>query len=454
MNQSNKSLLFGSRESLSFLSKTILVGVLCLGLMIPLMMIDSLVETRKSESHKVQMEITERWGQSQIITTPILAIPYTPDTKDAKQTHIYLLPRILDVDAQLNLEERHRNIYKVPVYTAHSVMKGAWETDDIRQAMKEHTGEYDLSKAKISLAISDAMGYKDLVYIQVKGEQRRMKSDNTTFLPIEVEEDSYVDFAATQEKGDFLRAGAQSTPYPIVLGEGNEVIDFECTLEIAGSRKFGFLAAAGSATLKSRGNWSAPSFQGRYLPTSYDITQEGYQAEWSTFYEDYFVPATQFGSVAINDSYINFIDPSDHYTQTDRSIKYGILVIVLSMLSIFLVELSMQRKGESISFLNYALSGLSLVLFYSLLLSFSEIIGFGWAYLIAGVMTIMLNFLYFRSIFKYKRYALLLALIMALLYIGVYILMQMKAFALLAGSLGLFAILAGVMFYSAKITKE
>ena len=151
---------------------------------------------------------------------------------------------------------------------------------------------------------------------------------------------------------------------------------------------------------------------------------------------------------------MSLIDPADHYAQTERSTKYGILVIILTLLSVYLIELTLRRRGQSINIIHYVLSGASLVLFYTLLLSFSEIIGFGWAYLIAAVMTVVLNTFYFRAVLQGKKEALLLCAIMSLLYLVIYILLQLASYALLAGSLALFVILSVVMYYTAKVTKD
>ena len=134
--------------------------------------------------------------------------------------------------------------------------------------------------------------------------------------------------------------------------------------------------------------------------------------------------------------------------------KYGVLVIALTLLSVYLVELTMRRRGGSINLLSYVLTGLSLVLFYTLLLSMSEVIGFGLAYLVAAVMTIGLNTIYFRMILPETRKALLLGGIMTLLYLIIYVLMQLESYALLIGSLVLFVILAIVMYISAKTLRD
>lgn len=448
-----------SSSNIAFIIKSLLIGVLCLILMIPLLLVSDLVRTRKQESRNVQYEITQRWGQSQFVTTPILIVPYTPLTENAEETYLYILPKSVDITALLNIEMRHRSIYEVPIYMAQTSIKGEWHTDDIQQAITEVPGKYDLNRSKISFAISDPTGYHDLVYITVNGQKLRMKSDGSTDLSSMGNTDLYAyNYEGASQAFDnsvFINSGTQSANFPIELGEDNKIIPFDLSLDIAGSNDFGFVTAASSSTVKASGNWSAPAFLGGSLPTNYTISEADFQVQWKNFYEDIYMAPSLFSSFASKGSYINFTNPADHYAQTERSTKYGVLVIVLTILSVFLVELSIRRKnGAPINFLHYALSGLSLVLFYSLLLSFSEIIGFGWAYLIAAVMTVGLNTLYFRSVLRSTRKAILLGAIMSVLYLAVYLLMQMKTYALLTGSITLFIILAIVMYFSAKVLKE
>lgn len=462
LNQSSKRHPEGSMKL--FIRALMLVG-LCLLLLIPLFMVSGLASERKREAENVQAEITDKWGQSQNVTTPILVVPYTPQG-DSVQTALYVLPREINATAWLNMELRHRSIYQVPVYTAQIMMKGAWYADDIHTAMKEFPGTYHWEKAKVAIATSDPAGYRDLVYMTLNGEKLRMKSDGKVYLRTQIIRDSdrygNMEYSVMADEASTVVSaeGTQSVLYPITVSEGNaqdlgfEKLHFECPLTISGSQKFGFLAAASSSSMQIKGNWAAPSFQGRNLPLHFDIAKSGFSADWKTIYADGCIEKDSFSSLTANDSYVDFVNPADHYARTNRSIKYGILVIVLSLLSVFLLELSLYRRGESINMLFYLLSGLSLVLFYSLLLSFSEIIGFGWAYLIAAFMTVGLNFFFFRTVLRSTPRALVITGIMTFLYLGVYVLMQMESYALLAGSLGLFVILTFVMFYTARITRH
>ena len=140
--------------------------------------------------------------------------------------------------------------------------------------------------------------------------------------------------------------------------------------------------------------------------------------------------------------------PVEQYQQNERSIKYAFLIIVLTFATVFFVEV---RTGVRIHPVQYLLVGVALLLYYTLLLSFSEHVVFWGAYLIASVMTITLITIFMAAILKVKKPALLVGGLLTVLYGFIYILMQMETYALLAGSIGLFIILAVAMFITSRI---
>lgn len=450
-----------STGSISFVIKTLIIGLLCLLLLIPLAFLNGLVDSRKREGEKVTSEITSRWGKSQNLMTPLLAIPYKPNPAKAEETYLYLIPNEVTATATLEIENRHRSIYQVPVYTAHTEVKGTWLKQDIQQALSEVKGSYDLSRAEICYSISDPTGYKDRCQLQVNGQALKVKTEMALTLVSYIDDDVYNTppcvVAYNEYVGEGGEGGAQSASYPLPSPTEEELSDlsFQLNLEIAGSKYFGILANANNATTLIKGNWPDPSFQGKRLPTDYQISKNDFEATWNTFYEESCIIGDEaLPSLYKNSHFISFLNPADHYVQTSRSVSYGILIIVLTLLSVFLMELWLRQKGRSINILHYLLTGISLVLFYTLLLSFSELIGFRWAYLIASIMTIGLNTIYFRLILKDRKMAALLCGIMTLLYLTVFVLLQIKVYALLIGSLVLFIILAIVMYTSVKVMHD
>jgi len=148
---------------------------------------------------------------------------------------------------------------------------------------------------------------------------------------------------------------------------------------------------------------------------------------------------------------VRFIQAVDQYQQNMRSVKYGILIVLLTFVVVFFIEL-LQKKP--VNPFQYILVGLALVLFYTLLLSMSELLGFNLAYLAAAVMTTLLIMFHMGSILKSRKNGFLVGTLLAFLYLFIFILIQMESYALLVGSLGLFAILAVIMYYSKKVTSS
>jgi inner membrane protein len=142
------------------------------------------------------------------------------------------------------------------------------------------------------------------------------------------------------------------------------------------------------------------------------------------------------------------VETVDHYQQNMRSAKYAIMFIALTFVVFFFVEILTKKKIHPIQ---YLLVGIALILFYSLLLSISEQLNFAVAYLIASIATIGLITLYTHSIFKNEAQTGILTFVLCLLYIFLYVILQLEDVALLIGSIGLFIILAIIMYFSRKI---
>ena len=203
-------------------------------------------------------------------------------------------------------------------------------------------------------------------------------------------------------------------------------------------------------------DWSTPSFDGNFLPEGApSVTKDGFIADWKVLDLN-----RSFGQlIPVGDSNtmnqlaqarfgVRFIQSVDQYQQNTRSIKYAILIILLTFVVVLFIE---RIRKKQVNPFQYLLVGLALVLFYSLLLSLSEILGFRPAYLVAALMTTILITLHMSGILKNSKQGLLIGLLLAILYLFVFVLIQMEGYSLLTGSLGLFVILAVIMYYARKI---
>lgn len=143
--------------------------------------------------------------------------------------------------------------------------------------------------------------------------------------------------------------------------------------------------------------------------------------------------------------------PGGQYTQTDRALKYAFLVILLSLMAVYVGEMSVRAE---INFLNYLLIGAALVLFYLMLLSFGEWIGFSWSYGVSALLVLGMITLYLKAIVRKGQAALAVCLFMALIDVFVYVLLSLADMALLVGTLGLFVVLGAAMYFSLRMVSD
>jgi inner membrane protein len=228
-------------------------------------------------------------------------------------------------------------------------------------------------------------------------------------------------------------------------------LDFDFAIKLNGSGSLNFIPIGQHTAVTVDGQWSSPSFIGGFSPKS-TIDNKQFNAVWSILSFNREIPETwsndDFDNLGNNSFGVNLIETVDHYQQNMRSAKYALMFIALTFIVFFFVEIFTKKP---IQLFQYVLVGIALILFYSLLLSLSEQIGFGWAYLAASIATISLITVYFHSLIKQKFATLTLAGIMLILYAFLYIILQLEDFALLFGSIFLFVILGVTMFVSNRI---
>jgi inner membrane protein len=238
---------------------------------------------------------------------------------------------------------------------------------------------------------------------------------------------------------------------PVVLSsDGKNNFEFEIALK--GSQTLHVIPVGKTTDVTMQSPWQNPSFGGAFLPTERNITDKGFTASWKVLHLNRNFPQQWISSAApnISDSAfgVELFTPNDGYQQTSRSVKYAILVIALTFMVFFFNEMLNKKRVHAFQ---YILIGFALCIFYTLLLSISEYLNFNWAYGIASAMTLGLVFWYSKSILGENRPAVIILLLMGLLYGFIFTIIQLEDAALLVGTLGLFVILAVVMYISKKI---
>ncbi|MEI6524313.1 MAG: cell envelope integrity protein CreD [Bacteroidota bacterium] len=415
------------------LLKAIITSIMVFALLIPTSFIQSLIREREAREREVFTEVSNKWSGPQTITTPYLLIPYLMVEKNASgkdisiEKQLIFFPDNLLVNTNLIPEFRPRSIYKVLLYRSFSSVKGDFNLklpDGITASMLL------LKKASFCLGIDDFKGIEKKISVQLNNNSLELSPG----LPDSI-----------------LNDNGLSTP--IDLNENNlfSRINFSTNISLKGSEHLRFTPFAGNSKFEMNSTWTSPAFDGNNLPDERILNNNGFKAKW--VYNKTNLP---FGTVLNNKKInskslsfgVNMVNPTNHYAKTMRCAKYAILFIGLTFALFFIIEIMQEKPMHPVQF---GLIGFALVIFFTLLLSIGEFIFFDYAYCVSASATILLISLYAQSHFKKWSTAGLFALIIAIQYVFIFVLIRLEDTALLLGSIGLFVILALIMFATRKL---
>jgi inner membrane protein len=416
-----------------YMIKGLFTGALILAMMIPTIFIYNLVHEREQRQKDVAAEVSQKWSAAQTFSGPYIFLPYrhlekSPDGRITEsQRHLWILPEQLNVDGQVDQEVRKRSIYNVLLYRANLQVKGSF----MFQLPKDLDASLVLwQDAKICAGISDFKGIEERIFVR--------------FGDVVYELSPGLPSNEIDKKG--LSAG-------ISLNAANleKPWNFATSLRLKGSGKLHFKPLSANSDYSLRSKWPDPSFDGNSLPGEREVSDSGFVAKWN-FNKANLPYGTVLRDFNIDEEAIAFglslLQPADHYSKADRSVKYAILIIGLTFSLFFIMEILQKKPVHPVQ---YILVGLALVIFYTLLLSISEFIAFDIAYLVSSMATVLLIALYARAHFRKWSSALLFGGILALLYGFIFVLIRLEDTALLVGSIALFLVLALVMFASRKV---
>ena len=428
------------------------VGALVLVLLIPLMMISGVLSDRLQRRNEAVADITSSWGQEQNVIGPVLGIPYTYRYKTVKEVPLggdkverreveetatanaYFLPETLNISGDVQTQTLHRGIYDAAVFRAQVTLTGKFAAPDFG-ALKIDTKDVQWKDAFVSFAVNDMRGTREGIVLDWGGDKRSL-------LP------------GSQVPGYTTGATAMlGTDHPI-----GSAVDFSIAVDFNGSEGIFFapFGVKNEATLKS--SWPDPGFRGAFLPANRSVRPDGFDANWKVSYYGRDYPQ-QWSSRGGNERFnvksvgssrfgAQFLSILDAYRYVERSIKYGVLFLVLVFTTFFLFEVTARQKIHPFQ---YLMVGAALCLFYLLLLSISEFIGFGWAYLIASVASTLLITWYCRFFLGGGVRTLMIGAGLAGVYMFLYITLRQQDYALLMGAIALFIVLAIVMFVTRKV---
>ncbi|HXH99738.1 MAG TPA: cell envelope integrity protein CreD [Sphingobacteriaceae bacterium] len=426
----------------SMLIKLGLIGVLTLLLLIPSNWIQSLILERQSRQDEVIKEISDKWSGNQLVEGPIMVLPYKTfvsqkdtagkTTYKEALTNIYLLPETLNIISKANPEVLHRGIFDAVVYNTKIGVNGRFSSLELKKSgINPDLIQWD--KAKLVIGLSDLKGLKNNPAIKFGDSVYHVEPDFTS-----------------------LRLFSNNLiALPNLSTQRNTELNFNFDLDLRGSSELSFMHLGKSTSVNIQGNWSNPSFTGRYLPEQRQVSDDGFAASWKMPYFNRPFPQQWIEEntslhTAKNDAAfgVKFILPVDQYQKTMRSAKYAILIILLTFISLFFTELLNKKK---VHLLQYVLIGAAMTIYYTLLLSFSEQVGFNIAYLIASVATVALIGIFIASLLKNRRPAIVFSGILSIFYGFIFVIIQLQDLALLFGSIGLFIIVSAMMYLSAKM---
>ncbi len=395
---------FGRR----MLKKGVFILLAVLVLQIPILLVNFLISEREGLSAETETEVSKQWAGVQVIYPPSLKIPYQSKEVNSKGETLLkdavrvVEPEVAKVTGDVSVTTLHRSIYDVPVYKADIRIDGCFEISD-----------------------DDFAVYKDKLYMYISLGEMRGLEDNIT-----------ASVNGREYQFELADDGLRIELDPAGFAAGSS-IDYSIDIRTKGAKSLRFRPEAAAFNVDIRSDHPSPSFGGAFLPNERNVTDEGFEAQWTV---------TEMNTFGEYDPvfYVDLMVPVSQYQQTGRATKYSFLIILLVFAAIYLVETITRQE---VNYIQYIVTGFSLCLFYLLLLSISEYMAFGWAYLIASGMTVTALGGYFIGFLR-SRIAVFCTASVAVLYAFIYLLLNLETGSLLVGSLALFVILSLIMYFT------
>ncbi|CAM3439418.1 cell envelope integrity protein CreD [Pseudomonas floridensis] len=424
------------------------IALLIILLLIPLLMIGSLITDRQVQRDGVLDDIARSSSFRQRLTGPLIVVPYRKNVrlwKTNAQTderyvetaqqrgHLYFLPERFELDGKVQTELRSRGIYEARLYHADNRISGQFVLPE-KLGVTDDFADYSFERPYLAIGISDIRGIESSPKLQMNGQALDL-------LP--------------GSRVEWLGEGV-SADLPGLDGREPITLAFAFDLRLQGTGQFEVTPVGKSSSVQLSADWPHPGFIGNYLPTTRTITDQGFNATWqASFFSTNLQDALSrcLNAKSCEDfkgrSFgVSFVDPVDQYLKSDRAIKYALLFVALTFAGFFLFEV---LKSMAVHPVQYALVGAALALFYLMLLSLSEHLGFATAYLLSASACVGLIGFYVSHVLRSVRHGLGFAAGLSGLYGLLYGLLSAEDYALLMGALLLFGLLSVFMVLTRKL---
>ena len=444
--------------------KLFFAGIIGIVLVIPLMIVYALVWDRQEQSNVAQNAIAAGWGGPQVVVGPVLVIPYTVNSvetvdENGRQTtrtlqltkELFLSPETNTLSTNLKPDRKKKSIYESVLFVAENsgAARFALPADFARYGIARDA--LNLAGAELRFGISDARGLQADSKVVVNGTSLEL------------------------QPGKGLAASSGSGFFTFVDWDASSPMEVSYNYAIRGNKTLTMVPRGGETKWDVKSSWPSPSFAGDFLPTKRNVKSSGFTSSHAVtnlalgqalvLTDDLAPPspttikrydsvemtrvnAASTGGGQSQAATIGLVEPVDLYSQVDRSVKYGFLFIGFTFLAFLMFDVI---AGAKVAAAEYLLTGAGLVLFFVLLLAFAEVVGFMWAYLIAGGAITGLLTAYSAAVLKSWMRARFIGGLLVGLYATLYVLLNLEAYSLIIGSLLLFVALAVVMWATRAI---
>ena len=413
----------------SLLARLAILTVLMICLKVPLAMVGGVISDRQAYQSEAIRNVTDSWGGPQAFVGPMIVLPYKGGGK-ATST-LTLLPEKLTIDSEVRPEQRRRGLLAVTVYTATVDVVAEFQVKALREMADGRA--VDWTAARLTLGLTDPKSV-DAATADVDGQRIEWLPDNLAEL------------------------GSLQAPFGASGLASRETVIVRFRVTFGGSSSLAFVPLGRRTEVSVASPWPSPSFSGRALPVTQTVDKDGFRARWTASHLGRRYGQLWDSASATNDPSVktvldssfgvSLLNPIDAYRETDRAIKYAIMFIGLTFAACLLFELA---TGTRPHVAQYGLIGLSLCVFYLLLLSLAEQIGFAAAYAASASAVVVQATIYNWALQRRRGPALAFGAILAGLYGGLYALLQLEEAALLAGSVLLFAVLSLAMWFTRNL---
>ncbi|ELB2905925.1 cell envelope integrity protein CreD [Vibrio alginolyticus] len=404
-------------------------------LQIPLSMVTGLISERSYRQDEVRNDIARSSSGEQRIIGPFIMVNYTEtsyrdDKVQIKERRKFLLPSTFDMSANLDSFEKYRGIYRARLYKAQVALKGTFDADDLAALQG-----LDIENMSLVVGIEDSRGL-------IRLDDMTMASADIEVVP-----------------GTGLNQLPQGFHSALTLTDLNieQPLAFDLNFLLQGMGQLQVTPIGSQTTVELSSAWAHPSFIGDYLPVSSEVSEDGFNAQWAS--NNFSTNIAQLFQSCLSSNHacheleqrqmgVDLIDPVDHYLKSHRAVNYSLLVITLVFASFFLLELFQARPVHPVQ---YGFIGLALALFYLLLISMSEHLGFNWAYVVSAVASTGLLSVYVSGMLSNTKHGAIFGVCLLTLYGLLFGLLQAESYALVMGTLLCFAILSFTMVITRNI---